>query len=124
MRDFPLDFHKNAGIAAEAAQCANDQGKYWAYSDLLWEKQAELSEPSFSTVTLKTYAKQLQLDSTAFDSCVDSHKYQAEVAKDAEDGRKVDVSGTPAFFINGIMLSGARPFEDFKNIIEEELKKK
>jgi protein-disulfide isomerase len=103
-RDFPLPFHKNAMGAHMAANCSNDQNKYWEYSELVWKLAAEK-----------------KLDMAAFNKCLDSKKYEAEINKDMADGSKVGVRGTPAFFINGKMISGARPFEDFKKIIDKEL---
>jgi protein-disulfide isomerase len=73
---------------------------------------------------LKTYAVDLGLDVTQFNTCVDSHKYAAAVEADIEAGNDAGVNGTPAFFINGRMISGAQPFEAFKKIIDEELERK
>lgn len=119
-RDFPLDFHDNAQKAAEAAECADDQGKFWEYHDLLFEHQDEWSEDSEE---FKKYAKDLGLDEPQFVQCLDSGKYKEEVKKDQSDGESVGVSGTPTFFINGHKLVGAKPYQEFKKIIDEELKK-
>ncbi|OGQ08990.1 MAG: hypothetical protein A3G32_09100 [Deltaproteobacteria bacterium RIFCSPLOWO2_12_FULL_40_28] len=116
-RDFPLSFHKQAGKASEASQCAHDQGKYWEYNAKLWETQGQ-----HEIDALKTMAKGLGLDTVKFNQCLDSGKFTAEVEKDAQDGVNVGVSGTPAYFINGIFLSGAQPFENFAQIIDEELR--
>ncbi len=116
LRDFALDFHPHAKKAAEAAHCAGDQNKYWEYSDILWANQKALD-----TADLKKYASQLSLDQAKFDTCLDSGKYTAEVEKDIADGSKAGVTGTPSFFINGQMLTGARPFEQFKEVIDLEL---
>lgn len=118
-RDFPLSFHKLAPKAHEAAECAGDQGKYWEYNTLLWEKQPELAVDK-----LKEYARSLGLDGGKFDSCLDSGKNVAEVEKDTQDGAAAGVSGTPAYFINGIMISGAQPFPNFKKVIDGELREK
>lgn len=115
-RDFPLSFHKQAKKAAEAAQCAGDQKKYWEYADLLWEHQGD-QEPD----NLKKFAKEAGLNEKKFNDCLSSGKYGEEIEKDIEAGSKVGVSGTPAYFINGIMLSGAQPVDKFKEIIDEEL---
>jgi protein-disulfide isomerase len=117
LRDFPLDFHANAHKAAEASQCAGDQGKYWDYSDKLWDNQGELE-----VVSLKKYAGDLKLDQKKFDECLDTGKFTEEVNKDAADGAKAGVSGTPSFFINGRMITGARPVEQFQEIIDEQLR--
>ncbi len=117
VRNFPLDFHAQAKKAGEATLCANEQKKYWEYSDKLWENQKALD-----VANLKKYAADIKLDSKKFDECLDSNKFAAEVNKDQQDGMKAGVSGTPAFFINGQMVTGAQPPEAFKKIIEAELR--
>ncbi|MFH0836939.1 MAG: DsbA family protein [Candidatus Aenigmatarchaeota archaeon] len=117
-RDFPLSFHENSEKAAEASECADEQGKFWQYHDKLFENQNSLNVNN-----LKEYAKELGLNETKFNECLDSGKYAEEVKKDLQDGTKYGVSGTPAFFINGRLLSGAQPFSAFKQIIDEELAK-
>jgi protein-disulfide isomerase len=118
-RQFPLDFHKQAPKASEAALCAHDQGKFWEYHDTLFANQKALEVPA-----LKGYAKELGLDAAKFDKCLDSGEKGAIVNADLEAGKKVGVNGTPAFFINGILLSGAQPFEEFKSVIDAELQGK
>ena len=118
-RQFPLEMHKEAPKAAEAALCANEQGKFWEYHDTLFQNQQALSVEN-----LKTYAGNLKLDTKKFNECLASGKMAATVKADMEAGAKVGVSGTPAFFINGVMLSGAQPFEEFKKVIDEELQGK
>lgn len=118
LRDFPLSFHKESFGAHLAAQCANDQGKYWEYTEKLFANQQGLKVEQ-----LKGYAKDLGLEATVFDPCLDGKKYAEEVQKDLDEGQKYGVSGTPAFFINGILLSGAQPYSAFKEVIEDELKK-
>jgi protein-disulfide isomerase len=115
-RDFPLPMHPNARPAAEAANCANAQGKFWDYHAKLFANQSKLDESD-----LKTYAKDLGLDEAKFAKCLSDKPYKAAIDKDVEDGSKVGVNGTPAFFINGRMLSGAQPFEKFKEVIDDEL---
>jgi protein-disulfide isomerase len=115
-RHFPLEFHKNAAKAAEAAMCANEQGKFWEYHDLLFKNQSTLEVPQ-----LKDHAKEVGLESGTFSACLDSGKYKKDVDEDMAAGQKVGVSGTPAFFINGVMLSGAQPFDEFKKVIDQEL---
>lgn len=116
LRDFPLEFHPSAKKAAEAAQCAGDQDKYWEYSDVLWNNQKSLE-----VADLKRYAGEIKLDQKKFDACLDDGKYTAEVDKDLADGAKAGVNGTPTFFINGRVLSGALPLDEFKKIIDAEL---
>ena len=115
-RDFPLSFHNNAQIAAEAGNCAHEQDKFWAYHDKLFQNQTSLTKEN-----LKTWAAELKLDSEAFNTCLDSEKFKADIAKDQADGQSYGVTGTPAFFINGRFLNGAQPFTAFESIIDEEL---
>jgi protein-disulfide isomerase len=117
-RDFPLSFHQNAQKAAEAAECSEDQGKFWEMHDIIFENQQSLSISS-----LKQWAVQIGLDTVQFNSCLDSGKYYREVQNDFKDGASYGVSGTPNFFINGISLVGAHPFDAFKEIIDSELAK-
>jgi len=115
-RDFPLGFHQNAQKAAEAAECAGEQDKYYEMHDQLFENGVEGGVTSF-----KTYAKNIGLDTTKFNTCLDSGAMEKEVAKDMADGEKAGVRGTPAFFINGKMISGAQPFAVFKEVIDKAL---
>jgi protein-disulfide isomerase len=118
-RDFPLNnIHPNAQKAAEAAECAGQQNKYFEMHDKLFENQQVLDINS-----LKQYAKDLNLNQQAFDSCLDDGTMADEVAKDLADGTSYGVTGTPGFFINGRPLEGAVPFEAFEQIIKEELEK-
>ena len=115
-RHYPLTNHPDARPAAEASQCAAEQGKFWEYHDALFGDPSRLSDQD-----LKQRAAQLGLDASKFNACVDTHKYKADVDTDIRAGDEVGVSGTPAFFINGRVLSGAMPLEDFKRLIDEEL---
>jgi protein-disulfide isomerase len=115
-RHFPLDFHAQAPKAAEASLCAHDQGKFWEYHDVLFKNQQKLQVED-----LKAHATGLGLDAAKFNECLESGKHAATVKEDTEAGKKVGVNGTPAFFINGQMLSGAQPLEAFKQIIDSEL---
>ena len=115
-RQFPLEMHKNAGKAAEAALCANEQGKFWEYHDVLFKNQQTLE-----VAQLKDHANGVGLDQAKFTACLDSGKFAKAVQDDMTAGQQVGVSGTPAFFINGVMLSGAMPFDEFKRVIDQEL---
>lgn len=116
-RDFPIEsLHPGASKAHEAARCANEQGKFWAYHDKLFASPPN-SRPEF----LKGVANEVGLDATAFEACLGSGKYQAEIKKDIEEGSRVGVNGTPAFFINGRLLTGAQPLEAFTRLIDDEL---
>jgi len=115
-RNYPLPSHPNAKPAAEAAQCAAEQGQFWPYHDRLFNDPGKLSNDD-----LKQSAVALGLDAGRFNACFDSHKYQSRVEADMQAGNDAGVNGTPAFFINGRILSGAQPFEEFKRVIDEEL---
>jgi protein-disulfide isomerase len=118
-RHYPLPNHPNARPAAEAASCAGEQGKFWPYHDRLFANPSKLSAGD-----LKQAAAELGLDTAKFNACVDSHKEQAKVEADVRAGEDAGVDGTPAFFINGRMISGAQPFDVFKKVIDEELKRR
>jgi len=118
-RDFPLPFHANAQKAAEAAHCAGDQGKYWEMHEKLFANQQKLKVSD-----LKDHAKGVGLDPVKFEKCLESGEKAALVEKNKKAGAEVGVQGTPAFFVNGIMLSGAQPVSEFKSIIDKELAKK
>ncbi len=118
-RDFPLPFHPQAQKAAEAGQCASDQGKFWEMHGKLFANQNSLELPA-----LKGYAKDLGLDQGKFDKCLDSGEKAKVVEASRKAGEEAGVSGTPAFFVNGMMISGAQPFENFKSLIDAELTQK
>lgn len=118
-RDFPLPMHRDAPKAAEAGQCAAEQGKFWEMHDKMFENQAALGVDA-----LKKSAADLGLDAAKFNECLDSGKHAEDVKKDTESGQSFGVSGTPAFFINGRMISGAQPFENFAKVIDDELQRK
>ena len=116
-KDLPLEaIHPKAQLAAEAARCAGEQGKFWQYHDALYE-----NAPKFTPPELKSYAKTIGLTATSFEQCLDGRKYKAAVQKDLAEGAKLGLTGTPSFFINGREISGALPVESFAAIIDEEL---
>jgi protein-disulfide isomerase len=120
VRDFPVtELHPNAQIAAEASECAwaQDEEKFWAYHDILFQNQTDLSRPA-----LREYARTVGLDVPAFDQCLASGKYRQEVLKDFEDGVGAGVVGTPTFFFNDQKVSGAIPSDTFREIIEAYLR--
>jgi protein-disulfide isomerase len=119
VRDFPLDFHARARPAAIAAHCAAKQGKYWHMYRSLFENQTKLSDADF-----KKYAGGIKgLDMAAWEKCVAAPAdVLAIIDANMRTGSQNGVSGTPAFFINGRRLSGALPYEEFKRVIEDELK--
>jgi protein-disulfide isomerase len=116
-RDFPLtSIHPNAFAAAEAANCANEQGGFWGFHDRLFSMELGLSSQAY-----QQYARQLGLDEEAFRECLDSGKYKEEVQSDFDYAAELGVRSTPTFFINGIAVVGAQPYEVFQQIIDKEL---
>lgn len=120
VRDFPLSFHARAKPAAIAAKCAGEQGKYWSMYHKLFDNQTKLSDED-----LTSYAKAIGLNLEKFANCQKNPKaLLAKIEENIQSGAKYGVNGTPAFFINGKKLSGARSYEDFKQIIDSDLSKK
>lgn len=115
-RHFPLDFHKEAPLAAQAAECAGDQGKFWEYHDQLFANQRALQPAD-----LPTYASAIGLNMAEFQGCLDSGSKKAIVDADLAAGKKVGMSGTPGFYINGEVLSGAQPLPAFVEVIDRQL---
>ena len=115
-RDLPLPGHPESLPAAEAANCAGEQGAYWKFHNDLFSGQYSLGRAAY-----EQYASDLGMDTAAFSACLDDHRYQAEVKADYADAVRIGLSGTPSFVINGRILVGAQPFERFKAIIDAEL---
>ena len=115
-RDMPLPMHAEAVPAAEAADCAGEQGAYWKYHDALFSQQYGLNQAAY-----QKYAADLGLDTKAFNTCIASNKFLSEVQADASDAAKVGINGTPSFVVNGRIMVGALPIADFKAVIDEEL---
>ena len=124
-RDFPLsNIHPGAEPAAQAAECAEDQGKFWEMHDKIFGEQEKLGQGTinFEIGDIKRWAREIGLDGAALDTCLDSEKYKAEVAKDYSDGASLGVSGTPHVFVNGkLLIRGALPFEQIDQLIQQEL---
>jgi protein-disulfide isomerase len=115
-RDYPLPSHNLAPKAAEAAHCAGDQGKYWEMHDRLFA-----ATPKLEVTDLKAYARELKLDEGRFTKCLDSGDKAKVVADHFKAGNDAGVRGTPAFFINGRLISGAQKLEAFTALIDAEL---
>ena len=115
-RDFPLSQHTEAFKAAEAAEAAREQGKYWEYIQILMRNQSELSVEK-----LKTYATDLALDRTRFDSALDSGKFAEAVQLDLEAGMKLGINATPTVFVNGRRVM-ARSYDELKAAVETAFK--
>jgi parallel beta-helix repeat protein len=119
-RNFPF-LGKGSTRAAEAALCAHEQRRFWDYHDRLFADSLERGREVFSPENLKALAAELGLDTERFNKCVDTRKYADMVQEDLEEGRRLEVTGVPTFFINDRKVVGAQPYEVFQRIIEEEL---
>lgn len=116
-RDFPLDgSHPEARPAAEAANCANEQDKFWEFHDRLFSGEQDLSRQVY-----ERYAQEVGLDMNEFGACLDEQRYAQEVQNDFGFASQLGVRSTPTFFINGLAVVGAQPFEVFEQIIDMEL---
>jgi protein-disulfide isomerase len=111
-------------VAADAAECANDQGKFWDFHDYLYKNQpAETDTTMYNTDTLTQAAVSLGMDSNTFSSCLNNKTDDAKATKDMSDGQAAGVSGTPTFFVNGVSLVGAQPYSAFQTTIDQALAK-
>ena len=115
-RNYPLPFHEHAQKAAEAGHCAHEQGKFWEMHDHMFGHQDQLAVPD-----LKKAARELWMDGGKFDACLDGGKFAKDIKGEFEAGQEAGVNGTPAFFVNGQLISGAQPFDEFKKLIDREL---
>ena len=114
-KDFPLPMHPYAMKAAEAARCAGMQGKFWEFHDILFtDKKLEVKD-------LKEQARLLHLDGDRFDSCLDSGQTAGSVERDAEEGRRLGLTGTPSFFVNGHFSSGALSYATLRDMVAQQL---
>jgi protein-disulfide isomerase len=118
-RHFPLARHKDAPRAAEAAECARDQGRFWEMHDRLFANAERLG-----VADLKGHARAIGLDGAGFDACLDSGRHEQRWRRDLADAESYGASGTPMFFINGRLVSGAQPYAAFARVIDEELRGK
>ncbi|HKV42257.1 MAG TPA: thioredoxin domain-containing protein [Blastocatellia bacterium] len=117
-QDFPLPMHRDAPKASEAALCANEQGKFWEMHDTLFQNQANLGVPA-----LEGYAVAIGLNPAQFHQCLDSGKYARKWEDEKLKGAGYGITGTPTFFVNGRMLVGAKTFDEFSQVIQEELER-
>jgi protein-disulfide isomerase len=116
-KDFPLtQIHPQAFVAAQAGNCAREQGKFWEYHDTLFGNQSALQPDN-----LKKYAADLGLDAAKFNQCLDSSKYEARVQDALAVGGRLGIGSTPMVFVNGRLINGAQPLEVFQSVIDEEL---
>lgn len=117
-KHLPLPMHANASFAAEAAECAGDQGKFFEMADVLFANQEKLD-----AVSVARYARELKLDAKKFKECTDSGKFKNKVANDSKIADEYGITGTPAFFVGDEFLNGAIPIEQFKQVIDAKLAK-
>lgn len=119
-KNFPLPFHSQAKIAANAALCANEQSSklFWKMHDALFADQTKLEKNN-----LLESAKKLGIKEADFKTCLESEKHKASIETDIAEGQKIGIKSTPTFFVNGKLVSGALPLEVFSEIIDEELAK-
>lgn len=119
-RQFPIpSLHPNAFKAAEASLCANEQGKFWEMHDVMFEDQSKLAVSD-----LKQTARKLGMDGKKFDACLDSGRYVEQVQNDQRDGQRIGVNGTPAIFINGVLVDGGSvPYSTLEAKIQKELQR-
>ena len=127
-RHFPLtSIHPDSQKSAEAGECANRQGRFFDYHDMLFQKMIPISQANpkgggLDTVSLKRYAVELGLDTAKFNTCLDNGETKEVVAKDIEVASKAGVTGTPTLFIDGVKIIGSQPFANFEQVIEEALR--
>lgn len=118
-KHMPLSMHAKAPAAHAAAEAAYRQGKFWEMHDKIFENQKEMSPEKYLE-----YAAELELDLEQFQKDIASSEVKSRIAADTQEAKKLGATGTPAFFVNGRFLSGAKPFESFKVVIDEELAEK
>ncbi len=118
-RHFPLAFHAEAEKAAEASECAAEQGKFWEMHDKIFEAN---QSQTMSVDQWKKIARSLGLKTTQFNNCLDSGKYANKIASEENEGQAAGVQGTPTIFINGELVSGALPYDSIKSVIDSKLK--
>ncbi len=118
-RDYPAPNHPHAPQAAEAAQCAGEQNKFWEYHDILFDRQTPGKGWDFPAL-----AKELGLELDTFATCLNTRRYRDEVAKDLYDGLTLGIASTPTFFINGRPLVGAQPLAEFQAMIDRLLEQR
>lgn len=118
-KHYPLPFHTEAKKAAMASECANEQGKFWEMHDALFASQAEFKDGKWDKIAEKVGVKDIK----KFNDCVSTDKFAAKMDKHMEEAKKLGINAVPNFFINGRVLAGAMPIEEFTKIIDEELAK-
>lgn len=121
-RHFPLPQHKNALLAALAAEAAGEQGKFWQYHDMLYENQTSWENEANPNEIFLSFAKELNLDEAKFKSSFESKKFESKIQQDRADGTSLGVNSTPTFFIQDKKYPGVLRYDEFKSLIDEALK--
>lgn len=121
-KQFPIEGEESVW-AAQASECAAEQNAFWEYHDTLFLNRKGINVGTFVISNLKLFAKELGLDTEAFDACLDSEKYIDKLVADAEEARRREIDGTPTFFVGQTKVVGAKPYSDFETAIEDELAK-
>ena len=121
--DFPLSMHRNTWPASRAAACADEQGKFWAFHDALFQTQDEWNGEATSNPNpfFKQLASRLQLNQQQFDQCVDSKKTQAKIQAHEQLAQQQHIGATPSFIIGGKLVEGPRPYDQFKALVDSAL---
>jgi len=117
-RNFALS--EGSVLAAEASLCAEEQSNYGAYHDALYRTQGSAA---FNAATFQELAKEVGLDTAAFNDCLSTHRYRQEVLDERQEGLQAGVTGTPSFLVNETLIIGNVPYQDFVNAIEAELQR-
>lgn len=115
-KNYPLDIHKDAPLAHMAAMAANEQGKFWEYHDKIFANQ-----PKIQRDFLFQYARDVGLDMKRFEHSLEIEQADSLISADTAEAKALGITGTPAFFINGRYVSGAKPFDEFAQVINAEL---
>lgn len=109
--------------AAEATECANEQGKFWEYHDKVFDNQAGENKGAYAKPVLKRFAKEIGLDQAKFDACLDTNKYLAAVQAETKKASQLGARSTPSFLINGKLLEGGLPYDQFAQLLNTLLPK-
>lgn len=117
-RDFPLSQHQWARLAAHAAACANDQGKFWAYVDAVFATQPEWSVSRDAGKIFRAQAEQVGLDTAAWDACMSSLRFAGRIQGSADEGLRAGVGSTPSFVIGGRLYAGVLPYDRIKALVD------
>jgi len=117
-KHFPLEMHADAPLAHMASLAAAEQGKFWAFHDKLFASGGKIQWPF-----LQQYAREVGLDPVRFEAAIQSERHRRQLEADLAEGRSLGITGTPTFFINGRVLSGAKSFEAFAEVINGELER-